>query len=67
MIFTLLMRILLKMLGGDDMVALYVALVINGRRSFDQIPDKFKEAVFEDLSALGLDREGNPLPLTPGE
>lgn len=56
-------KLLLKLLtGGDDMVALYVALIINGRRSFDQVPEKFKEAVFADLTALGLDREGNPLP-----
>lgn len=55
-------RFILKLLtGGDDMVALYVALIINGRRAFDQVPEKFKAAVFADLMALDLDREGNPI------
>lgn len=43
------------------MVALYVALIINGRRTFDQVPEKFKDAVREDLAALGLDENGNPV------
>lgn len=43
------------------MVALYVALIINGRRSFDQVPAKFKDAVRVDLEALGLDENGNPV------
>lgn len=41
------------------MVALYVALIINGRRTFQQVPEKFKAAVHEDLAALGLDDNGN--------
>ena len=43
------------------MVALYVALIINGRRTFDQVPAKFKEAVRADLEALGLDENGHPV------
>lgn len=43
------------------MVALYVALIINGRRSFNQVPAKFKDAVKADLEALGLDQDGNPV------
>ena len=43
------------------MVALYVALIINGRRTFQQVPEKFKAAVHEDLVALGLDDNGNPV------
>lgn len=43
------------------MVALYVALIINGRRTFDQVPAKFKVAVHADLEALGLDDNGNPV------
>lgn len=42
------------------MVALYVALIINGRRTFDQVPVKFKEAVKADLEALGLTENGDP-------
>lgn len=47
--------------GGNNMVALYVALIINGRRTFEQVPAKFKEAVRADLEALGLDENGNPV------
>lgn len=49
------------LVGGDNMVALYVALIINGRRTFDDVPKKFKEAVKMDLAALGLDENGNPV------
>lgn len=50
--FYILIQILI---GGKNMVALYVALIINSRRTFSQVPAKFKEAVKEDLAALGLD------------
>ena len=43
------------------MVTLYVALIINGRRSFDKVPDKFKDAVRADLEALGLTENGDPV------
>ena len=43
------------------MVALYVALIINDRRTFSQVPVKFKDAVKADLEALGLDENGNPI------
>lgn len=43
------------------MVALYVALIINSRRTFEQVPNKFKEAVKADLDALGLDENGYPV------
>ena len=43
------------------MVALYVALIIAGRRTFNQVPAKFKAAVKADLEALGLDENGNPV------
>lgn len=52
---------LLHIIGGIDMVALYVALIINGRRTYAQVPAKFKEAVKADLEALGLDENGNPI------
>lgn len=55
-------RLILKIIiGGDDMVSLYVALIINGRRTFDSVPDKLKDAVKADLRSLGLDENGNPL------
>lgn len=46
---------------GNNMVALYVALIIAGRRTFNQVPAKFKAAVKDDLEALGLDENGNPV------
>ena len=56
--FYFLVRILI---GGEKMVALYVALIINSRRTFEQVPAKFKEAVKADLVALGLDENGLPV------
>lgn len=56
--FYILIQILI---GGNNMVALYVALIINSRRTFSQVPAKFREAVKEDLAALGLDENGNPV------
>lgn len=43
------------------MVALYVALIINSRMTFEQAPIKFKEAVKADLETIGLDENGNPV------
>lgn len=45
----------------QDMVALYVALIMYGRRTFAQVPAKLKDAVREELAALGLDENGQPL------
>ena len=43
------------------MVDLYVALIIAGRRTFDRVPKRFQNAVKEELAALGLDKNGNPV------
>ncbi|WP_264373537.1 CD1375 family protein [Paenibacillus psychroresistens] len=43
------------------MVAIYVALIINGRRTFSQVPVSLQPAVHADLLALGLDDNGQPL------
>ena len=43
-----------------DMVALYCVLIINGRRTFDQVPAKLQDAVREMLAEMGLDENGNP-------
>lgn len=49
------------------MVDMYVALVINGRRTCNEenksvplVPKKWRAKVLEDLTALGLDANGNP-------
>ena len=58
----MLFRFIIKILiGGDEMVAVYVALIINGRRTFDSVPAKLKEAVKAELEALGLNQDGEPV------
>lgn len=47
------------------MVDLYVALIVNKRRTILQVPTQFREEVMADLKALGLDGNGNPLPIEP--
>lgn len=43
------------------MIDMYVALIMNGRRTFSQVPVKYQVAVKADLLALGLDENGNPI------
>lgn len=43
------------------MVTLYCTLIINKRRTFDQVPDKFKNEVKEKLEELGYDTNGDPI------
>jgi len=45
--------------GQMFMKDLYVALIIAGRRTIDTIPERYREAVVEELAALGLDENGN--------
>lgn len=47
--------------GGINMIDLYVALIINKRRTFDRVPTRYQDAVREDLLALGLDENGDPI------
>lgn len=44
-----------------QMVDMYVALIIAGRRTLTQVPVTFRHAVEADLLALGLDGNGNPI------
>jgi len=56
------LRFIIKLiLGGIEMVDLYVALIINGRRTINEVPSRYQEAVKADLLALGLDEDGNPI------
>jgi len=65
------MPMLLKLLfwfyswkGGDVLMALvdlYVALIINNRRTFEQVPATLQPAVQAELEALGLGTDGKPL------
>ncbi len=49
--------------GGVRMalVDVYVALIIAGRRKFEQVPVNLQPAVEAELSALGLGTDGKPL------
>lgn len=53
------LRILDK--GGERMRAVYVALIVNGRMTIDNVAKHLQEVVLEDLKALGLDGQGKPL------
>ena len=56
---------LLRIFGGGGvrmaLVDVYVALIIAGRRSFDQVPVTLKPYVEAELAALGLGTDGKPL------
>ena len=50
------------------MVDMYTALVIAGRRTCNEenaevtkVPTRYRDAVLENLTALGLDADGNPI------
>ena len=47
--------ILLILKGGVDMVIVYVALIIAGRKKYSQVPEILKEAVAIELVALDLE------------
>ena len=40
------------------MIEVYVKLIINGRRSFERVPDELKESVLYRLAELGYDQNG---------
>lgn len=42
------------MKGGIDMVIVYVALIIAGRKTYSQVPTILKDAVKAELEALDL-------------
>lgn len=46
---------------GVNMVDLYVALIIAGKRTFARVPARYQDAVRETLLALGLDENGDPI------
>ena len=47
--------------GGVPMVDVYVALIVKGRRTIEQVPSSLRQQVLDELAALGLDGSGNPL------
>ena len=47
--------------GGERMRAVYVALIVNGRMTIDNVAKPLQAVVLEDLKALGLNGYGKPL------
>ena len=43
------------------MVRLYATLIIAKRRTIESIPEKFREAVIEELNNEGYDENGDPI------
>ena len=43
------------------MVNIYCTLIINNRRTFENVPDAFKEQVKARLRELGYDQDGEKL------
>ena len=58
-IVALSLRVLDK--GGENMRAVYVALIVNGRMTIDNVAKPLQAVVLADLKALGLDGQGKPL------
>lgn len=58
---SLLLKLLFRKGGEYIMVDLYVALIIYGRRTFEQVPAILQPAVQAELAALGLGTDGKPL------
>lgn len=54
-------RLKLIIRGGDCMRAVYVALIVNGRMTIDNVAKSLREVVLADLAALGLDGNGKPV------
>lgn len=48
-----------------NMVDVYCTLIILGRKTFEQVPNKLKSKVKEQLNSMGLDENGNPLETVP--
>lgn len=43
------------------MITIYCTLIINKRRTFEQVPDNLKEEVKARLTKLGYDTNGDPI------
>ena len=64
MLINLLLR-LLTLKGGDIMssiAVIYATLIIDGLKTFDQVPVKIAPQVHEYLLSMGLGDDGKPLP-----
>lgn len=54
--------------GGDAVgavIVVYATLIMQGDKTFAQVPNSIKPAVEQQLYVMGLDTEGKPLPTEP--
>ena len=52
MIIRILLYILFHIKGVEEMAVIYATLILKGKRTFEQVPDKIKEQVKEVLIDL---------------
>lgn len=58
---SLFLMLIFNVKGGDSVRAVYVALIVNGRMTINNVAKPLQALVLQDLKALGLDGNGNPL------
>ena len=58
---SLFLMLIFNVKGGDRVRAVYVALIVNGRMTINNVAKPLQAVVLQDLKALGLDGNGNPL------
>lgn len=57
----LLVLSLIRKGGTHIMVDVYVTLIVLKRRTIEQVPNHLQPAVLADLSAMGLNGNGDPI------
>lgn len=57
-------KIIFTKKGYRTMVDLYCALIIAGKRTIETVPKRYREAVREQLAAIGLDENGDAINYT---
>ena len=50
-----------KKMEEPNMAELYTVLIINGKKTFAQVPKKLQAAVKAILESIGLDENGDPI------
>lgn len=58
------LKIIFTKKGRRIMVDLYCALIIAGKRTIETVPKRYREAVREQLAAIGLDENGDAINYT---
>jgi hypothetical protein len=53
-----------KLLGGNNMVMVFVTLIVYGSKIFADVPLSLQDAVRAELLVMGLDENGVPV-VTP--